>query len=181
MKKIVALILTLIMLGMLVGCDRSDYTKAVALYESGDYMEALEIFAELGDYEDSADMAVKCNYQIAKQHFEKKAYTEAIAEFEALAGYEDSADLLMQCRYEYAKALFDDFKYADAREQFLKAEETEEVRQYLRLSAWNLLQSYVEESGPILGETESYDAVENKKTITTFSVSNNHGVLTRAY
>lgn len=178
MKRIVALLLSLVMLGMLVGCDSSDYKKAISLYESGDYKAAVGIFVELGDYEDSVGMATKCNYQIAKQNYENKEYTEAIEQFEALAGYEDSADLLMQCRYEYAKILFDDSKYTDARNQFQKLEQTEEVNQYLRLSAWGMLQTYVEENGPIIDKVETFDPAGSEEIVATYNISNRRGALT---
>lgn len=141
MKKVLSLILPFVMLAMLTGRDSSDYKKATDLYEDGKYEEAIVLFLELGDYE-------------------------------------DSADLLMQCRYEYAKVLFDDCKYADAREQFQKLEQTEEINQYLRLSAWGMLQTYVEENGPIIDEVETFDPAGSEEIVATYNVSNRRGALT---
>lgn len=65
MRKILAMLLICILVFMLTGCDSSDYKKAMSMYENGEYKEAAEIFAKLGDYEDSAEMAVKAEKQWA--------------------------------------------------------------------------------------------------------------------
>lgn len=178
MKKIVSVILSFVILVMLTGCDSADYKKAVSLYESGNYTAAAEIFGQLGDYENSGEMTVKCNYYIAKQHFENLEYAEAIKLFESLGNYEDCADLLMQCRTAYATTLFDSYNYVAAREQFKLLEQTEEVMQSLRLCAWGMLQTYVEENGPIIDEVESFDPAGSEEIFATYSVSNRHGTLT---
>lgn len=178
MKKIIATIFLLAMLGMLAGCDSADYKKAVSLYESSDYTAAVEIFTKLGDYENSAEMAVICNYNIAKQFFENQQYAEAIKLFESLGKYENSADLLMQCRTDYANVLFNNCDYAAAREQFKHLEQTEEVMQSLRLCAWGMLQAYVEENGPITDVVESFDPAGSEEIIATYTISNRHGALT---
>ena len=60
MKKVFALFLVAIMMVSLCACDAVDYKDAKAAYDNGDYKAAREIFENLGDYEDSADMAEKC-------------------------------------------------------------------------------------------------------------------------
>ena len=50
---------------LLTGCGNSDYKKAMVLYEDGKYEEAIVLFLELGDYEDSAEKVIACNYGIA--------------------------------------------------------------------------------------------------------------------
>lgn len=59
MKRIVSIFVCLCMLFVacfsLTACDDRDYKKAVALLDAGEYEEARELFAALGDYEDSED------------------------------------------------------------------------------------------------------------------------------
>jgi tetratricopeptide (TPR) repeat protein len=62
----------------------------------GDYAAASEMFKALGDYEDSADQAKECDYQIAKAAFDAGDYENAIELLTALGDYQDSADLISQ-------------------------------------------------------------------------------------
>ena len=59
MKKVFAAFLVVVMMLSLCACDASDYKKAMAAYDKGDYKTARELFEDLGDYKDSADMAEK--------------------------------------------------------------------------------------------------------------------------
>ena len=45
--------------------DSRNYNSAKELFEEEKFQEALEIFAELGDYEDSAEMVEKCEYELS--------------------------------------------------------------------------------------------------------------------
>lgn len=54
MKKIIPLLLVAVsVLVMFTGCNKSDYNEAVTLMENGQYEQAIAIFTELGDYNDS--------------------------------------------------------------------------------------------------------------------------------
>lgn len=75
MKKFLCLILAVVTVFALAGCESSDYKKAQELYESGDYAAAQEIFADLGDYEDSEKMVDDCHQQIVKEQL-KTVYNE---------------------------------------------------------------------------------------------------------
>lgn len=44
--------------------DSRAYAQAQELYTAGDYQGALEVFTELGDYEDSSAMADQCEYEM---------------------------------------------------------------------------------------------------------------------
>ena len=44
--------------------DSRAYAQAQELYTAGDYQGALEMFTELGDYEDSSAMAEQCEYEL---------------------------------------------------------------------------------------------------------------------
>lgn len=60
-KKAICVICTLAICLALTGCDSSQYKKAMSLYENGEYEKASEIFEELGDYENSSEMALSCD------------------------------------------------------------------------------------------------------------------------
>lgn len=114
MRKIFALILSLVILGMLTGCDSSDYKEAVSLYDSGKYEEALEMFEVLGDYENSAEMVKACNYQIALEFTTAGKYQEALAIFTSLGDYEDCAEQRVLCTCKVAEAYAEDGKLTEA-------------------------------------------------------------------
>lgn len=114
MRKLIALILSLVMLVMLTGCDSSDYKKAVSLFESGKYAEAAEMFVALGDYENSAEMVNACNYQIAVELTKAGKYQEALGMFVSLGDYEDCAEQSVFCTCKVAEAYADDGKLTEA-------------------------------------------------------------------
>lgn len=96
MKKIVAVILLLALVGVLSGCDSSDYKEAVSLYESGNYIESMGKFEALGDYENSRDLLEQCRYDYAKMLLENGDYINAREQFLMLAQTEEICELLRQ-------------------------------------------------------------------------------------
>lgn len=98
MKKLLAIVLVLCLGVGLCACDKQDYAKAQAAYEAGKYEEAQALFAALGDYEDSAEMAKKSSYMQGRQLMEQGQYAQAITIFEALGEYEDCAKLIDECK-----------------------------------------------------------------------------------
>ena len=99
MKKLFTLILSLVILVMITGCDSTDYKKAVSLYESGKYEEAIEMFEELGDYEDSAEKVLDCQYNMAVIAYESEEYISAIKQFAALKDFKDSAEYRLEATW----------------------------------------------------------------------------------
>lgn len=114
MKKLFALVMVMALLFSLAGCDSSDYKKATALYEEGKYSEAAEMFTALGDYEDSAEMALTCRYELAGELFDDGSYEEAAAIYEDLGDYKSSERQLNACIYQQAEALFAAGSYEEA-------------------------------------------------------------------
>jgi tetratricopeptide (TPR) repeat protein len=110
-----ALLLAVLLLLSLTGCDsrKTDYDKATALMDAGDYASALEAFSVLGDYKDSADMAAECDraarFNEAVALMESGEYEEALQTFGGLTGYRDSnsraaecSDAILQMEYDEA-------------------------------------------------------------------------------
>ena len=100
MKKTIknlALVLLIAALMLTVtGCSASDYKTATQLMKSGDAAAASEMFKALGDYKDSAALAVACDYTVAKNTYDAGEYEKATELFTALGDYEDSAALAAQ-------------------------------------------------------------------------------------
>lgn len=116
MKKIIAVLLVLIMAISLCACDSADYKEATELFDSGNYRAARAIFAELGDYEDSAQMVKECDYRQAVDYIEKEDYAAARELLLSLGDYKDSADLLMTTNWSLLIA------YVEEQDQLLKTE-----------------------------------------------------------
>ena len=74
------------------------YSEALALYNSGDYSEALSKFETLDAYSDSAELAVQCKYKLGISAMESFDWKTAEAYFSGL-DYEDSNRMLTDCSF----------------------------------------------------------------------------------
>lgn len=70
----------------------SDYQRAIALMESGEYDAAISAFEELGDYKDSAEQINNVRYTEALELVQEGRYDDAISIFTELGDYRDSAE-----------------------------------------------------------------------------------------
>ena len=70
---------------------QSSYRRAVKLLENARFDDAYELFAELGDYEDSAELALEARYRKGEALLAEGVYAEAPAVFTALGAYRDAA------------------------------------------------------------------------------------------
>ena len=66
--------------------------------------EAIELFTELGDYKDSAEKILECNYRLACYYKDNEDYEQADELFRKIYSYKDSADQL----FEMQKALYEE-------------------------------------------------------------------------
>ena len=85
------------------------YQEALSLQEKGDLeslLAAQELFAALGDHEDSALRNQQTLYAIGEAYYADGLYDQAADRFQSLGDYEDSADKLDQCVYAQADTLF---------------------------------------------------------------------------
>ena len=79
-KKIAGLSLLICTMLCLCGCDSTekDYNSAEKLFESGEYKEALELYSQIGDYEDSVEKIAICEKEIAMRENADYDFLEAI-------------------------------------------------------------------------------------------------------
>ena len=98
-KRALSFLLILTLCIGFAGCDNSDYEEAVVLYHEGKYLEASAIFDNLGDYENSAQMAKSSKYCHAVNLFKTEGYEDAFEYFNALGNYEQSELLAKESKY----------------------------------------------------------------------------------
>lgn len=156
MKKILSMLLVVAMMLSLCGCSSSDYKKAVALFDEGDYAAAYEMFIALGDYNDSPEMATQCQYELATDLMEKGDYKSAATTFGTLGSYADSEELATECRYKYAVDLVASGDYETAAVEFEALGDYEDSAQYVPKAKWNMLYDYIQENGELDKDTNLY-------------------------
>ncbi len=98
--------------------NESKYAKAVSLSKEKNYAEAAEVFAELGNYEDAEEKALKCKYDYAASLEEKKEYAIARDVYESLGDFQDSKAKANSCTYNIGLIKLDEKEYDKAIEQF---------------------------------------------------------------
>ena len=130
-KRIAAIALAAVLMLSLAGCSASDYKAAGELYQNGDFKAASEKYAALGDYKDSAALAVDSDYMYARELYYAGAYEAAAEAFIALGDYSDSKDMKTECVYNLAVETFKAEKYADAIEIFLEVEDYKDSEDYI--------------------------------------------------
>lgn len=112
-----------------------DYQKAIILNEKGDYLDAMKVFEELGDFKDSKKMllelSMKIEYNAAISNFTVGNYDTAIKQLEKLTGYKDSQEILQKAFFEYAKDLYEKKFFVEAREYFNKVDDTNKTDIYI--------------------------------------------------
>ena len=145
MKKIIAIILTLVMVLTLTACDSSDYKKAMGLYEEGDYVSARAMFVELADYENSPEMVKECDYGIALNNMEQGNYKEAAEQFEALGDHGNSAEKAVECRYLLAVQNYDEGNLLGALELFKILGDYRDSAAYAKKIPWQIIYNHMGE------------------------------------
>ena len=98
MKRSISIILSfalsLCMVLSLTGCKSSDYKTAISVYESGDHMQAKELFSVLNGYSDSEEYIDKINEEIYTQaltFLDNGNTEEALGLFTQTIDYKDSS------------------------------------------------------------------------------------------
>ena len=128
---IVGCLLFLLLLVKVV-IPQSRYDKAGALFDEGKYMEAAELYEQLGDYEDSAEKHKLSSYRHACQLMEAGEYEKARVGFQELALYSDSSLRIKECTYQIGLRFFEEGKYETALTAFTELEDYRDSVEWVR-------------------------------------------------
>ena len=109
-KKILSVVLVASMLILLGGCgeNRKAYGKATDMMDGGNYEDAAEVFASLGDYKDSQEKVTHCQYEHAVALMNDKKFADAADAFAKLGNYKDSEEKAIHCKCEQVLTLLND-------------------------------------------------------------------------
>lgn len=154
----------ILMLSM-TGCDALDYRDAIDLYNAGAYAQAAEMFAVLGDFEDSAHFETLCHYWIAVDTMESGDYEKAIPLLEAMNGYEDCNARITECHYQLALQSFGAGDFPTAESIFLLIPDYRQASEHLRQITWQKFFDAVVEN-PLQAEQDgkTYALTANTET-----------------
>ncbi len=167
------------------------YTEATKLLEAGKYEEAITIFNEILDFNDSTDKLFECKYLLAEQYIAEENYNAAFTLFTEFENYKDSADKIKGYKYELAekflannelkKAInfyFDIGNYKDAIEKRDSIWDKIAVRQTIDCRQEESFA--VKEDGTVISTkfkgitATELDEIANWSDIVSISVSDNH-------
>lgn len=98
--------------------NEKNYASATELMSQKKYAEAVTVYAELGDYEDSAEKLKMAKYSYASQLEAAENYADAKAIYEDLGSYEDSLAKASSCTYNIAVKTLAEGKYDEAKAIF---------------------------------------------------------------
>lgn len=119
-KGFVILISIVCLILSLSGCKSDDYKKANAFLEEKHYEDALNVYAELGDYKDTPSKILECKYEIALLKIADSDFDGAVQILEELGEYKDSTEKKNECLYEMASQKYADQDFSGALEELHK-------------------------------------------------------------
>ncbi len=121
------------------------YNSALELIESKNYTEAIEIFTELGEYQDSQEKIKECKYQNALLLIDAEDYTEAKSLLEELNGYNSDIETKIQiCDYSIAKRYLEKGKYDKAQELFTALKDYGDSKEMIKECSYKKALSLIE-------------------------------------
>ena len=153
-RRILCYVLFVGMMLSVTGCKSQDYQKAVDLFESGQYGQAGEVFANLEDYEDSVAMVRECNYRIAIETLEAMDYETAHSLFVELADYSDSSEMIKKCCYHLALEAMEEKSYLQAKKYWKQAEDYQDARRKLDDFPKTVLMEVLQEQGKLVYDSQ---------------------------
>ncbi|MBQ6935970.1 MAG: hypothetical protein IJN49_05400 [Clostridia bacterium] len=121
------------------------YNSALELIENKNYTEAIEIFTDLGEYQDSQEKIKECKYQNALLLIDAENYTEAKAILGELNGYNsDIATKIQICDYSIAKQYLEKGKYDKAKELFTALKDYGDSKEMIKECSYRKALSLIE-------------------------------------
>ncbi len=156
MKRIIISLIALCLMLSLTGCERADYVKAVGIYNEGDFIQARQMFLELGEYEDSRDLLKRCDYHLAVQLYKDGKFPEAIQALEKLGQYEDCPALITHSRYQIALQLLESRDYDAAEAALLAMDGYENSEAHIAKLRWDRFVDYILTNGQVQEDGHTY-------------------------
>ena len=92
----IAVIVSFIVILNTVIIPNNKYNQAIEYINKGDYVRAISLLRDLGDYKDSKQLIVKHKYNMAVEYINDKDYINALSILQDLGDYKDSKQLLQQ-------------------------------------------------------------------------------------
>lgn len=117
------------------------YAMAVSYFEQNtiDSLKAArEIFAALGDYEQSAEYVRKCDYQTAELLLAQGSNEEAAVLYSSISDYADAALKVKQAKYNIAVEMLENSQYAEAKAAFEELGNYLDSADRIRVADYNL-------------------------------------------
>ena len=152
-RSVVMFVLVAVLVLALTGCKSQDYNKALELFESGQYSQAMAVFADLADYENSAEMVRECSYRIAVETMEAGDYETALSLFAEQGEYSDSLAMMKKCCYSLSMEAMEQKEYARARAYLEQAGDHQDARQKLLDFPREVLTAVLQEQGELVFES----------------------------
>ncbi|HNW86393.1 MAG TPA: hypothetical protein PKJ47_05580 [Candidatus Limiplasma sp.] len=100
---------------LMLECDYRQAGVYAAEATQAGMQKAAELYAQLGDYQDSAALNQQTRYALGKLEMDAALYEQAADVFQALGDYQDSAALLTETQYLQAQKLYEGESYTAAR------------------------------------------------------------------
>lgn len=135
----------------------TEYKEAEALLNEKKYSEAQQKFKALGNFEDSAEKIIECDYASASDALEAGNYDSAKSEFGKISEYKDSSEKIKECDYQKALELYNDGDYENAISIFSTIFDYSDTKHYIYNMYVELAgQDYIDEFSKGITHLNSY-------------------------
>ncbi len=115
--------------------NKTCYYIADDMHSDGQFEQAAEIFAELGEYSDSQERYMQCNYDMAVHMQETGDLEGALAAFVLLGDYSDSVERQRDVTYNIAVRMYESGEYSDAVVKFISLDKYKDSNELAYKSA----------------------------------------------
>lgn len=137
------------------------YNKAIDLLSNDNFTEAYEIFDELGDYKESREYKMKCEYKHAIRLLKRGKYEAGYKKLEKLGSYNNADNYKNTHIYNRAVDYFNSGSYKEAEELFSRIKDFDDSSEWIKESKYQLAYQYsrrgnVVEAHKLYAQLEDY-------------------------
>lgn len=145
----------------------NEYKEAENLLSEKKYADAQQRFKSLGDYKDSSEKIIECDYASASDALEAGNYDLAKSEFNRISDYKDASDKAKECDYQKALDFYNDGDYDNAIDLFSTIFDYSDSKHYVYDVYAKLAgQDYVDEYADGIDYLNSYIQTQSKDLMT---------------